>query len=162
MGLNLNSLATDSERASLMFDYAGDPRGLIADILSALSEAGYNAGDGTGEAVPDELCGAVSATLGAAALYDVHLRVSAVGIVTAYDYGETQMAAETIMHAAHEHGDPLAIYLVGGTFPEVLERIESWVLDNMTADLDNVVALFASEPDFAEWESETSEPTTTA
>jgi hypothetical protein len=162
MGLNLNTLATDSDRASLMFDYANDPRGLIADILSALSEAGYNAGDGTGEAVPDELCGAVSATLGAAALYDVYQRVTAVGIVTAYDYGETQMAADTIMHAAYEHGDQLAISLVGGTFPEVLERIESWVLDNMTADLDNVVELFASVDDFAEWESETSEPTTTA
>jgi hypothetical protein len=161
MGLNLNTLATDSERASLMFDYASDPRGLMADILSALSEAGYEHGD----ALPEALCGAVSATMGAACLYEIHLRAIATpdGTVTAHDYAELSMAVETISHAGYEHGDSLAVAIIGApTFADAVERVEAWVLDNMTADLDNVVELFASEDDFAEWESETSEPTTTA
>lgn len=159
--LTLDVLATDASRASLMFDYSTDPRGLIADLLSAVSEAGYP----EGTAIPESLCGPLSATVGAAMLYEVYQRVTATGgEVTAYDYAETQTGAQTLMHAAYDHGDAFAQSLIGAQFPEVIDRIEAWVLDNLTADLDNVVELFASVEDFDAWEAETSEPepTTTA
>jgi GTP cyclohydrolase III len=131
----------------------------MADLLSALSEAGYDVEEGA--SVPESICAPLSATMGAAMAYEVWQRVNATGAVTAYDYTEIQMAAETITHAA-DHGDALAQFLYGSSFEELIERIESWVLDNLTADLDNVVELFASVGDFDQWEAESAEPTTTA
>lgn len=154
MGLDLNRLNTDHDRAALMFDYASDPRGLVADLLSALSEAGYGDGEGA-HRLPADVCRPFSGTVGAAMLYEVWQRVSESGEVTGYDYEETMVAAQTIVHAA-DHGDSLAQALVGLQFPEVIQAIEDWVLGQLAEDMSNVVELFAHAGDFDAWEGEES------
>lgn len=154
MGLDLTRLESDSERASLMWDYAGDPRGLVADIMTAFAESVP-----MGEALPESVCGSASAVMGAAMLWEVYQRVTAAGVVTAYDYDETTAGAQIIEHAAYDHGDTFALAIrgeygsQGPSFADSIERIEAWVTDNLSTQLAEVIDLFDHSADFAQWEA---------
>lgn len=155
--ITLAALDTDQSRAALMFDYANDPRGLMADLMSALSEAGYDNGSGIGAEVPDDLCTRLTSVIGAAMFYEVWQRHQSGADMTAYDVEEAQVAAHTITHAA-ERGDSLARAIYGLQFFDIITAIEDWVLGNLADSMADASDLLVFAGDFAAWESDDDGP----
>jgi hypothetical protein len=158
MTINITTaLATDYDRASLMWSYAGDPRGLMADLMAAVAES--QSEDGR---IPEAICRPASAVLGAAMLYDVWLRVGDDGQGTEYDYSESMAACQILEHAAYDHGDALALSIVGSeSLAVAVERIESWVLANLADAFAEVIELAEYASEFDAWDLAASTPDAT-
>jgi hypothetical protein len=142
-----------------MWSYAGDPRGIVADLMSAIAEQTND--DGT---LPESLCAAASSVIGAAMMYEVYLRADVEAPNPAeHDITQLFAASQAIRHAAYDHGDSLALAIIGNpedpnTLTESVEALEEWVLSNLAASFAEVIELAEYASEFDAWELAASTP----
>lgn len=143
--IDVTRLANDSDRAAFLADHVGDPEaalGILSDSIDA-----YLATIGE-DRLPETLCGPVMATVGACMVGSLYGRFTAGPNGDEWDGDPIEllmkgsMTAQTIEHAAYDHGDPFALRMrETGTLSETYDAIVEWVTEVLwaSADLDPVL-----------------------
>lgn len=159
MALDILILTDDAQRASWYFDHAGhDVRDTLAEIQEGISHY-IETHDNDGR-LPEDLCGAVCATMAATILYGeataAEQDMRDMGDVFA-SLANVQEAAGFAQHAV-EHGDRMAVEVfwpdgVGDedTVGDVAARLTSWVLAHLPeSDPDAFLASLSLEAEVSE------------
>ena len=136
--IDVSTLRDDSVRAAFLADHVGDPDGAI-DVLAQAIER-YVSDNGV-DKLPEDLCGPVMATLGAAMVGSLIARFDGPDGTWNGDPMElivkSQVCANTIDHAATDHGDSLGQAMRNTeTIAQTYDAIVEWVASRLWADAD--------------------------
>jgi hypothetical protein len=147
--MDITSLVRDDVRATFLADCATDPEGGIAILMGAIDE---HLAATDSDKLADTLCGPVMGAMGALMIASLAARFTAGPEGNEWDgdpmelFVKGQIAAQTVEHAANDHGDSLALAIRYGedgtnadpTLQDSLDAAIAWVTDALWsfADLD--------------------------